>query len=288
MLHRLKSVPLWLMLTAAHITYRVGDKALISDISVSFATGKLHLIIGPNGAGKSTLIKVLARLFRPHTGTVTYEGVDVAHASEADLARRRAVLSQAMEVAFPLTVREVVMMGRYPHFGTRPGPSDEQIVGDVMAYFDVTEFSDRNYQTLSGGEMQRVNFARVLAQLWRDGPERETNQSALANDGSPRTLSCRYLFLDEPLTFLDIRHQIDFMKKVRRFATESDVVTVGVVHDLNLAARFADQIVLLDHGRLVAAGTANEVLTADRIREVFAVQPTFIPVDSSGMHLVFD
>src|SRR5437764_6171147 len=157
------------MLQAGNVTYSIGDKTLISDVSLTFPPGQLHLIIGPNGAGKSTLIKVLARLLRPQSGKIEYESVDVEAASEADLARRRAVLSQAIEVAFPLTVREVVMMGRYPHFGGRPGPIDEKTVDEVMAHFDVTEFTDRDYQTLSGGEQQRVNFARVLAQLWRDG-----------------------------------------------------------------------------------------------------------------------
>jgi iron complex transport system ATP-binding protein len=194
----------------------------------------------------------------------------VQRAGEAELAKRRAVLSQAVEVAFPLTVREVVMMGRHPHFGSRPGPSDEGIVDELMGFFDVSEFAGRNYQTLSGGERQRVNFARVLAQLWHAGT------------------SCRYLFLDEPLTFLDIRHQIEFMKKVRAFTDAPDVVTVGVVHDLNLAARFADQIILLNHGRVVAHGAPAEVLTAEHIRDVFGVEPTFVPVEQSGVHLIFD
>ena len=271
------------MLEASNITFRVGNKALISEVSVSFAPGKLHLIIGPNGAGKSTLIKVLARLLRPQIGKVEYEGADVQHASEADLAKRRAVLSQAVEVAFPLTVREVVMMGRYPHFGGHPGPVDEKITDELMEFFDVTEFSDRNYQTLSGGERQRVNFARVLAQLWRAN----SGSSSVADSPSSHS-SCRYLFLDEPLTFLDIHHQIAFMKKVRAFADAPDVVTVGVVHDLNLAARFADQVVLLNHGQVVATGTAAEVLTAPRIRDVFGVEPTFVPVKQSGIHLIFD
>src|SRR5262249_12170604 len=122
------------MLNATNVTYSVGQKRLIEDISVSFVPGKLHLIIGPNGAGKSTLIKVLARLLRPQHGTIKYEGVDVLHSRENDLAKHRAVLSQAIEVAFPLTVREVVMMGRYPHFGGRPGPADEKIVEDVMSH----------------------------------------------------------------------------------------------------------------------------------------------------------
>ena len=271
------------MLEASDITFRVGDKALISEASVSFAPGQLHLIIGPNGAGKSTLIKVLARLLRPQTGSVTYEGTDVQETSESELAKRRAVLSQAIEVAFPLTVREIVMMGRYPHFGGRPGPVDEKITDQMMEFFDVTEFSARNYQTLSGGERQRVNFARVLAQLWLDG----TGQLPVSD--STRKLSpCRYLFMDEPLTFLDIRHQIEFMKKVRSFADAPDVVTVGVIHDLNLAARFADQLVLMNHGRVIVAGTAAEVLTADRIRDVFGVEPTFVSIKQSSIHLIFD
>ena len=263
------------MLTASNITFRAGNKPLVSDISVSFAPARLHLIIGPNGAGKSTLIKVLARLLRPHAGRVEYEGADINDASEAELAKRRAVLSQAVEAAFPLTVREVVMMGRYPHFRGHPGPTDEKIVNEVMAQFELTELGNRYYQTLSGGERQRVNFARVLAQLYRDG--------SMATDSS-----CRYLFLDEPLTFLDIRHQIDFLKKIRAFAGARDVVTIGVVHDLNLAARFADHIVLINEARVIANGTPVEVLTAERIQAVFGVQPTFVESEQYGMHLIFN
>lgn len=263
------------MLTASNITFRAGNKPLVSDISVSFAPARLHLIIGPNGAGKSTLIKVLARLLRPHVGRVEYEGADVSDASEAELAKRRAVLSQAVEAAFPLAVREVVMMGRYPHFRGRPGPTDEKIVDEVMAQFELTELGNRHYQTLSGGERQRVNFARVLAQLYRDGSMAPPS-------------SCRYLFLDEPLTFLDIRHQIDFLKKIRAFAEAPDVVTIGVVHDLNLAARFADHIVLLNEARVIANGTPVEVLTAERIQAVFGVQPTFVQSEPHGMHLIFN
>ena len=263
------------MLAATNISFRVGTKPLISDISISFAAAKLHLIIGPNGAGKSTLVKVLARFLRPQTGKVEYQGADVHQASEAELAKRRAVLSQAIDVAFPLTVREVVMMGRYPHFAGRPGLVDQSIVDEVMDHMDVTEFSQRDYQTLSGGERQRVNFARVLAQLWND---RQSNDIR----------ACRYLFLDEPLTFLDIRHQIDFMKKIRTFADAPDIVTVGVVHDLNLAAQFADHIVLLNEGKVVANGTASEVLTTERIEDVFGVIPTFVPTGQSHSHIVFN
>ena len=167
------------MLEASDITFRVGSKALISDVSVSFAPGRLHLIIGPNGAGKSTLVKVLARLLRPQTGEVRYEGADVRNASEAELAKRRAVLSQAVEVAFPLTVREVVMMGRYPHFGVRPGPVDEKIADELMEFFDVTEFEGRNYQTL---ERRRAPARKLRAR------PRAALARGLGADSRPRRL----------------------------------------------------------------------------------------------------
>jgi iron complex transport system ATP-binding protein len=263
------------MLEARDITFKVGTRELLSGVSAAFESAKLHLIIGPNGAGKSTLIKVLARLLRPTSGEIEYEGQNVATSSEITLARKRAVLSQAIEVAFPLSVREVVMMGRYPHFGGSPGPADHKIVDDLIDFVDVSQFIDRNYQTLSGGERQRVNFARVLSQVW---------PSEHQSSDFPR---CRYLFLDEPLTFLDIHHQIDFMKKVREFSAAADTLTIGVVHDLNLAARFADRLYMLDSGRIVAAGTPDEVLTADNIKSTFAVEPRFIPVDG-GVHLIFD
>ncbi len=266
------------MLEAENITFRVGHKTLISEFSASFAPGELHLIIGPNGAGKSTVIKILARLLRPQIGTIKYQGVDVSQASQSDLAKRRAVLSQAVEIAFPLTVREVVMMGRYPHFSSRPGSQDELIVNELMQFFEVTEFAGRNYQTLSGGERQRVNFARVLAQLWHG--EFDSKQTSPA--------PCRYLFLDEPLTFLDIRHQIEFMKKVRDFARAREVVTIGVVHDFNLAAQFSDRIIVLDKGRIAADGAAAEVLTTDRIMDVFGIKPTFVPVEKSGIYFIFE
>jgi iron complex transport system ATP-binding protein len=263
------------MLAARDITFTVNGRELLSAVSAAFDAGKLHLIIGPNGAGKSTLIKVLARLTRPTNGTIFYEGTDVTATREMVLAKRRAVLSQAIDVAFPLSVREVVMMGRYPHFGGRPGPADQKLVDEMMSLVDVTEFADRTYQTLSGGERQRVNFARVLAQVWPAGHETSDFPT------------CRYLFLDEPLTFLDIHHQIDLMKKVRDFASAEDAVTIGVVHDLNLAARFADRLYLINKGRIVASGAPDEVLTAELIREVFAVEPQFIRT-SEGFHLLFD
>jgi iron complex transport system ATP-binding protein len=259
-------------LDAVDLTYRVARRDLVRRLSATFEAGQVHLIIGPNGAGKSTFVKLLSRLLHPTAGQVRYAGADAAHLREIDLARRRAVLSQAIDLAFPLSVREVVMMGRYPHFRGRPSRRDERIRDEVLRFFDVEPFADRAYPTLSGGERQRVNFARVLAQIWE-----------------PIEGGCRYLFLDEPLTFLDIRHQIDFMKKVRRFADTQEVVTIGVVHDLSLAARFADRLILMRDGEIVAQGAGEQVLTRELIREVFDVTPSLVPArDGRGMHLLFE
>ena len=260
------------MLTATDVVFRVSGRALIDGFSARFEPGQLHLILGPNGAGKSTLIKLLARLLRPSEGSVQYDGKDVAHSHERELAQRRAVLSQAVEVAFSMPVRELVLMGRYPHFGARPGAADQQICDEVMRFFDVAEMAARSYGTLSGGEKQRVQFARVLAQIWQ-----------------PLQGATRYLFLDEPLTFLDIRHQIDFMEKVRRFALQKDVVVVGVVHDLNLAAQFADRLLLLHQGRILSDGSTREVLTREHVETAFAVAPVLlVNPATSKTHLVFE
>src|ERR1700733_11054349 len=133
------------MLTATDLVFRASGRVLIDHFSARFEPGRLHLIMGANGAGKSTLIKLLARLLRPAEGRVLYDTGDVARSSERELAQQRAVLSQAVEVAFSIPVRELVMMGRYPHFGARPGADDLQICDEVMRFFDVTDMGERSY-----------------------------------------------------------------------------------------------------------------------------------------------
>lgn len=241
------------MLCVQDLSYTIGSKALLQGITCSFLPGKTNLIIGPNGAGKSTLIRLLSGQLRPTSGEVFYHrDQNIRNLPAAELARSRALLSQNVELAFPLRVAEVVMMGRYPHFSYQPSAHDHEICAAAMRFFDVTDLSERNYLTLSGGEMQRVHFARVAAQIW---------------DSSQKT--SRYLLLDEPLTYLDIYYQIDFMDKLVELVRGHNLVVVGVVHDLNLASKYADYLVLLQQGNLIAQGTKNEVLTRALIREVY-------------------
>lgn len=258
------------MLTAKNITYKIGDKLLLNDVSATFLPGKLNLIIGPNGAGKSTFIKVICSQLKPQMGTVLYGTKEISRMPFAELARVRSVLSQHVDLVFPLSVRDVVMMGRYPHFSGKPTAKDETACDEAMKFFNVQEMAERNYMTLSGGEKQRVHFARVAVQIWH-----------------PVQDSCRYLVLDEPLTFLDVHYQFQFMRQIIDLLKSSDLVVVGVVHDLNLAAKFADHILLLDNAKVVASGNREEVLTKENIKAAYRLEPVIHKNDKS-MYLFFE
>lgn len=244
------------MLKVENISYKIGDKFLLDDVSATFEAGKLNLIIGPNGAGKSTLIKVISNQIQPKTGNVFYSEKNIKSSANGELAKIRAVLSQNIELAFPLKVWEVAMMGRYPHFNSKPATKDEEACKEAMHFFDVWDMAERDYNTLSGGEKQRVHFARVLAQIWL-----------------PVENSFRYLILDEPLTFLDIYYQFQFMQKIQELILQKDLVVVGVVHDLNLAARFADYILLINKGKVLAQGSKESVLTKENILAAYNLEP---------------
>jgi iron complex transport system ATP-binding protein len=250
------------MLKLENIEVSVGSKKLLDHVSAVFHPGKMNLIIGPNGSGKSTLIKVVSKQI-PCKGNVWYADKNVRDISYQQISKFRGVLSQHTEVAFPLKVWEVVMMGRYPHFTTHPGKQDEQAVQEAMDYFEVAEMADRDFSNLSGGEKQRVNFARVLAQIWFPVPGQ-----------------LRYLLLDEPLTFLDVNFQYQFMHKLQQLEKKDDLVVVGVVHDLNLVARFGDFILLLNEGKAVAQGKPWEVLTVENIYESFKISPKLLTAEN--------
>ncbi len=258
------------MLRVENIGVDVGTKCLLDGVNVSFEQGKMNLIIGPNGAGKSTLIKVLSGQLKASRGNVLYGDNDVRNYSALQLSKHRAVLSQNIFLAFPLKVWEVVMMGRYPHFTNRPGVNDERAVEESMNIFDIQQLRERDYTTLSGGEKQRVHFARVLAQLW------------FASDEGPR-----YLLLDEPLTFLDVHYQFTFMRTLEDLLKQSGLVVVGVVHDLNLAARFGEKILLLCNGKALASGSKEVVLTKENIREAFQLEPVIHKNEKTGSFYLF-
>ncbi|MBS1663475.1 MAG: heme ABC transporter ATP-binding protein [Bacteroidetes bacterium] len=245
------------MLEVRGLTCRIGGRTIVEDISLSFEPGRLHVIVGPNGSGKSTFLKTFSGDLALSSGDVTYDGRPLAGLPEEDLARYRAVMTQLPELSFPLSVNEIVMMGRYPHFSFRPSARDVSIVEEVKRLLSIEALGDRDYLTLSGGERQRVQFGRALAQIWDAPPS-----------GS------RYLFLDEPVSSLDVHYQHQFLQLVRSMVKEG-VVIVAVLHDLNLALQYADLLVFMKQGRVVAQGGAD-IVTPSVIKEVFDVEARLV------------
>jgi len=242
------------MLRADGISVRYGTAEVLRGPSLAVTPGEVLAVLGPNGAGKSTLLAVLAGTLRPHRGEASLEGRALADWSPRVLARRRAVLPQASELAFGFHALEVVLLGRSPHAGRATRDDDFAVAEACLREAGVAHLAQRVYTTLSGGERQRVQLARVLAQI--DFP----------SDGSPR--GPRYLLLDEPIASLDLAHQHATLQTARRAAARG-IGVLAILHDLNLAALYADRLVVLSGGCLAAEGTPQAVLTEDLVREVF-------------------
>lgn len=262
------------MLAAHGISLRVGARALVDEVSLAIAPGELVAVAGPNGAGKSSLLRLLARELPASAGRIDLNGRPLERWRAAQRARMLAVLPQASRLSFGFSAREVALFGRYPHADGMLGPEDRAIADAALALAQATHLAGRDFTTLSGGEQARVQLARVFAQLW----------TPHVADG--RRLP-RLMLLDEPTAALDLRHQHAVLAAARGFARRSgDVGILAVLHDLNLAAQYADRVILMQRGRIVAAGTPAEVLTAQRIGAVFDHEVRVLAHPDSGVPLI--
>lgn len=252
-------------LQAEVLTFRIKQKMILSDVSVGVAPGELVGLIGPNGAGKSTLLRLLAGVVEPHEGSVRIDTVDIGAMGSAERARVLAYMPQKSDVHWPIKVRDLVALGRLPF--SRPfAPlsfEDQSAIDDAINTTDIASLADRIATTLSGGELARVLLARALAQ---------TPQILLA---------------DEPTAGLDPAHQIRLLRLLKRFV-EGGKSAIVVLHDLSLAARYCDRLVLLHEGRIHASGPARRVLPRAVLEEVYDVKahiselndmPLVIPLD---------
>lgn len=253
-------------LAARSLSLSLSGRRLLHGIDLTLHPGQVTAVLGPNGAGKTSLLRLLCGELVADTGDVTLGDKPVNAWDAAARAKVLAVLPQQSVLNFPFTAREVVMLGRTPH--ATGAVRDSEVVNQALRAVDGQSLADREYTRLSGGEKQRVHLARVLAQVWETTP-----------DGA------RYLLLDEPTASFDLAHQRMTLEIVRTLAAQGAGVFL-ILHDLNLAARCADQLVLLRDGELVAVGPPQEVLTASRIRSVFDVDVTIGSHPASGTPLV--
>lgn len=236
------------MLHARSLTLTRNGREVLSDITLAAHPREVTVIIGPNGAGKSTLLAALTGDLSPDHGSIHLNGDALLSLSPRALAARRAVLTQNTPVAFPFTVAELIRLG----IEATPGPIPPGLTDRLLSEVDLPGMAHRPYHALSGGEAQRVHFARILAQA----------RHATTAQGPV------WLFLDEPVSSLDIAHQLMVMHRARRFAAEGGGV-IAVLHDLNLTAMVADRVLLLSQGRLLASGTPDEVLTDDLLTRAY-------------------
>jgi iron complex transport system ATP-binding protein len=241
-------------LHARRLVVEYGERRVVGGLDLALPTGGATVLVGPNGSGKSTILKALARLLRPSDGAVVLDGRSIHETPTREVARRLGFLPQRADAPEGLTVRELVAHGRFPHraaFGG-PGRADVAAVERAIDVVSLRALADRPVDGLSGGERQRAWIAMALAQ--------ET----------------AWLLLDEPTTFLDLRHQIEVLELVRRLHTEEGKTVVMVLHDLNLAARYAGRMIAIGGGGVLADGTPEEVMRPDLLRAVFGVDALVI------------
>ena len=239
-----------------------GSKTILHDISLAIQDKEFVGIIGPNGRGKSTFLKCLYRVLQPSGGKIFFDGTELSSLSHRDTALKMAVVAQHSTVNFDFSVLEMVLMGRSPYKGLldRDQLDDYEIARHALAQVGLSDFESRNFNTLSGGEQQRVILARALAQ---------------------RT-EC--LVLDEPTNHLDIKYQLELMTIVKRL----DATVVSAIHDLNLAAIYCDRIIALKDGHIVCSGTPQDVLSSDTIRHIYGVSAMVQTLPDGRLNIIYN
>lgn len=236
----------------------MGRKKILENINFEAKSGELIGILGANGAGKTTLLRAIAGRHALSGGSIFWKSENIAHFGVKKIALERAVLSQQIRLAHDFSVAEVVMMGRYAHFKSSPKPEDRTAVADAMAHTDVTMLAQRSYRTLSGGEKQRVQLSRILAQL-----------NALRYPG-------KLLLLDEPFNNLDMKYRYKIAALTQKIARTGNTV-LAAMHDLNMAAQYSDKILFLKKGKMEGFDLVNKIFTEEKIRNTYNISNSIRP-----------
>lgn len=256
------------MIKIENVSFSLGNKKLVDQVSLQIRPGQIVAILGPNGAGKSSLMKLLTGERRMQQGCISINNKEMSDYKRDELARIRSVVNQQSEVSFPFSLRDVIAMGRFPH--TSGKAIDDQIVEQVMQITEISSLADRIFNTLSGGEQQRGQMARAIAQIMTLNNESDTDIS-------------RYILLDEPIANMDLSHQHKTLGHLKRLCKQpskqaeqpqgrTQVGVAIVLHDLNLASLYADYIVVINNSRVETQGRPAEVFTTELIQSIFHLQ----------------
>ena len=233
------------MIEIRQLSQSYGEKQVLNDVSIVIPEKKITALIGANGAGKSTLVNVISRLLNPSKGEVLIDGVDIKNLKTRDIAKRLAILKQSNPLQVRLSVRDLVAFGRYPHSLGHLNAFDHQKIDECLAYLDLVDVQDRFIDQLSGGQKQRAYIAMILAQ------------------------DTEYVFLDEPLNNLDMRYAVEMMNILQRLVKDFNKTIVVVVHDINIAATFADHIIAMKGGEILYEGETNDIIEKDILDHVY-------------------
>ncbi len=250
------------MIKITNLSFTRGHKPILTGISCDIPRGGITALVGANGAGKSTLLSLIARLLPLQSGAITIDGLDIATTPTDVMARKLAILPQSNTIAPRLSVRDLVGFGRYPHHKGRPRPEDHAIVDRALAAFELEQLSDRFLDNLSGGQRQRVLLAMTHAQ------------------------DTEFLLLDEPLNNLDLAASRSLMRHLREMAETMGKTIVIVLHDLNVASQYADQVITLHGGRLDSFGPPSTVLGPETIARVFNTTPDVVWVNDRPLIVI--
>jgi ferric hydroxamate transport system ATP-binding protein len=253
------------LLELGDVSFAIESRTLLQPLSLKLQSRRVTGLIGHNGSGKSTLVKILARQQPPSSGTVLFEGKAIEEWGARPFARKVAYLPQYTPQADGMLVKELVALGRYPWHGAlgRFGRQDREKVDEAIELTDIGGFADRLVDTLSGGERQRVWLAMLVAQ------------------------DAEWLLLDEPISALDVAHQVEILSLVHRLSRQKGLGVVVVLHDVNMAARYCDEIVALHSGKLIARGTPDEIMTSESLGAIYGIDMDVIRHPSSGVPVSF-
>ena len=254
------------ILSVKQISYEINNIVINNDINFNINYGDSVSIIGPNGSGKTTLLRLISGDILPSSGKIFFRGKELEEWCSKRISTKRAVLPQNSYITFPFTVKEVIQMGRFPF--PENNNFDENIINNLIQTFDLADFLDRDFTSLSGGEKQRVQLARVFAQIW-----------------SEDHYNGKLLILDEPTSFLDIKHQLHFFEIINSFK-QNGLTVLMVLHDINHAISFSDKIAMLKKSELVCFGDTKDVIKTKNLNDVFDINLKLVNIDSNGKTLV--